>query len=118
MTLNALTTHDLTDMGRKIDDAAVIHRPAVLFHPMALTDCCRLYGAILRSQPKTAEKCTMIALSFLRDSIKAIAFIFVDSAVNLGDVGTKDAGSLAILGHYLKTCRFALAFLGRQKRGL
>ena len=96
-------------------EAIKSHAP-ILFHPMILTDCCSLYSSMLRLQPKTAERCTRIALGFLRDSMKLIAFSFIDAGVNLGDVGTKHAGSLGILDSFLSTGRFTLSFVGRKQR--
>ena len=92
------------------------NQPVILFHPLVLTDCCSLYSSMLRLQPKATERCTRITLGFLRDSMKLIAFSFVDAGVNLGDVGTKHAGSLGILDHFLATGRFSLSFMRRKQR--
>ena len=116
MNLTTLSTVPLTPAELTIYETLSKQRPAVLFHPMILTDCCSLYGAILRLQPKTVERRTRITLAFLRDSLQIIAFSYIDATVNLGDVGTKHAGSLGILGHFLKTGRFTLSFVGRKKR--
>ena len=48
--------------------------------------------------------------------MKLIAFSFIDAGVNLGDVGTKHAGSLGILDSFLETGRFTLSFVGRKQR--
>ena len=113
-----LSTFNLEELERFDSFAAeeVKKLPAILFHPLVLTDCCSLYSSMLRLQPKTTERCTRITLGFLRDSMKLVAFSFIDAGVNLGDVGTKHAGSLGILDRYLATCRFTLSFLGRKQR--
>ena len=116
MKLSTISTDSLTDAELKIYQTCMNHQPAVLFHPMLLTDCCSLYGAILRLQPKTTERCTRITLAFLRDVMSLIAFSFVDATVNLGDIGTKHAGSLGILDTFLRTGRFTLSFVGRKMR--
>ena len=113
-----LSTFNLEELERFDSFAAeeVKKLPAILFHPLVLTDCCSLYSSMLRLQPKTTERCTRITLGFLRDSMKLVAFSFIDAGVNIGDVGTKHAGSLGILDRYLATCRFTLSFLGRKQR--
>ena len=113
-----LSTFSMEELERFDSFAADLAKelPAILFHPLVLTDCCSLYSSMLRLQPKTTERCTRITLGFLRDSMKLVAFSFIDAGVNLGDVGTKHAGSLGILDQYLNTCRFTLSFLGRKQR--
>ena len=108
MILNTITPSDLDSSTKAIYEAIVNQQHPVLLHPMILTDCCSLYGAILRLQPKTTERCTRATLAFLRDSLQITAFSYIDATVNLGDVGTKHAGSLGILDHFLKTGRFTL----------
>ena len=116
MVLTTFAASNLDSHHRSIYESLVQRRPAILFHPMVLTDCCSLYSAILRLQPKTVERCTRITLAFLRDSLEIVAFSYIDATVNIGDVGTKHAGSLGILDHFLDTGRFTLSFVGRKKR--
>ena len=72
-------------------------KPAVLFRPMILTDCCILYGAILRLRPKTAERFPRAALDYLRVSLEMIACSHADATANQGDVGAKRADALGAL---------------------
>ena len=116
MKLDTITMHDLSPVEGGIYDLRATDQPEILLHPMVITDCCSLYGAILRLQPKTTERCARITLAFLRDALNLAAFSFVDATVNLGDVGTKHAGSLGILDHFLKTCRFTLSLSSRKGR--
>ena len=37
-------------------------------HATLLTDCCRLYGSVLRLQSQVTERSTRIMLAFLRDA--------------------------------------------------
>ena len=116
MNFPTLSMKELNDCDQNRFKLLLFQKPAVLFRPMLLTDCCILYCAIPRLQPKTVERCTRITVAFLRDSIRIIAFSYIDAAVNLGDVGTKHAGSLGILDRFLSTCRFTPSFAGRRKR--
>ena len=94
MNLTTLSTNPLTPEELAIYKILPSRRPAILFHPMILTDCRSLYGAIPRLQPKTLGRCARITLAFLRDSLQITAYSYIDAAVNLGDVGAKHAGSL------------------------
>ena len=116
MKIDVITTHDLNPIGKQIFDASVTNYPDILLHPMVLTDCCSLYGAILRLQQKTTERSARITLAFLRDALKLVVFSFADATVDLGDVGAKHAESLGIIDHFPKTRRFALSFVGREER--
>ena len=116
MTLTTSSTGQLSEDDRRIYLNMLNHQAPASFHPLILTDCCSLYGAILRLQPRTIERCTRITLAFLRDALLMLAISYVDATVNLGDVGTKHAGSLGILDHYLLTGRFTLSFIGRKER--
>ena len=117
MNLATLSPDELDSADKWIYETILSHRPDALFHPMVMTDCCILYGAILRLQPKTFGRCDRIAMAFLRDALHMIAFSYVDAAANLGDVGAKHAGSLGIMGLFLKTGRLKLPLAGRKKRG-
>ena len=116
MMLSTVSMADLSAVDKALYVANMNRQSAILFHPMILTDCCSLYGAILRLQPKTTERCARITLAFLRGALRITAFSYIDATVNLGDVGANHAGSLGILGQFLKTGRFALSFVGRKKR--
>ena len=116
MTLTTTSTNQLSDDDKLIYQNALNQQTPASFHPLILTDCCSLYGAILRLHPRTIERCARITLSFLRDALLMLAISYVDSTVNLGDVGAKHAGSLGILDHYLRTGRFTLSFVGRKER--
>ena len=116
MTLSTLSANDLDSPERLVYDSIMMHQPAILFHPMILTDCCSLYGAILRLKPKTVDRCTRITLAFLRDALGIVAFSYVDATVNPGDVGAKRAGSLGVLDRFVKTGRTALSFMERKER--
>ena len=113
-----LSTFSVGEIQRVDSYAALAleNLPPILFHPLVLTDCCSIYSSMLRLQPKATERCARITLGFLRDSMKLLAFSFIDAGANLGDVGTKHAGSIGILDHFLATGRFALSFVGRKER--
>ena len=114
--LSTLSTDMLDSSQNEKFRTVLFQKHAILFHPLILTDCCSLYSAILRLQPKTVERCTRITLAFLRDALDIIAFSYIDATVNIGDVGTRHAGNLGILDQFLKTGRFTLSFAGRKKR--
>ena len=63
------------------------------------------------------QRCARITLAYLRDALMMVAIRFVDAAVNLGVFGAKRAGSLGILGRYLKTGRSTSPSARRGKRG-
>ena len=112
--ISTLSPNDLSHTDKLIYSTTMSRNPAILFHPMVLGDCCSLYLAILRLQPKTVERGARITLAFLRDSMQLVAFIYIDATVNLGGVGAKHAGIRGILGRFLKTGRFALSFVGGE----
>ena len=90
--------------------------PALLFRPLVLTDCCSLYSAILRIQPRSQDKCAKLILNQLRDLQTVLDISFVDNSCNLGDVETKHAVSLGILTLFMTDGHFQISFLGRNAR--
>ena len=90
--------------------------PALMFRPLVLTDCRSLYIAILRIHPLSQDKCAKLILNQLRDLQAVLDISFVDNSCNLGDVETKNAGSLGILAIFVTPGRFQISFLGRKAR--
>ena len=87
----------------------------VIFKPLVLADCCSLFSCVIKLQPTCLERYSRILIAYIRDLQALIAFIFIDSGANLGDVNTKHAGSLTLLADYFRTGRFILSFIGRSK---
>ena len=87
-----------------------------LFKPLLLTDCCSLFSAILRIQPRSLDKCAKITMNQLRDMQEMLDISFVDATCNLGDIETKHAGSLSLLSRFFGAGRFVISFLGRKAR--
>ena len=97
LSLSARSTNELDSHCKLIYETIANRRPAVFPRPMILADCCSFYGAILRLQPMTVDRCARIALSFLRDSLRMTSFSYVGDTANLGDVGENMRGSLESL---------------------
>ena len=89
-------------------------KPFILFRPLLLTDCCSLFSAILRLQPKSQDKCAKLIMNQLRDLQSLLDVSFIDNSCNLGDIETKHAGSLTILTRFFSTGLFDISFLGRK----
>ena len=87
-----------------------------LFRPLLLTDCCSLFSAILRIQPRSLDKCAKLVMNQLRDMQTLMDISFIDATCNLGDIETKHAGSLGILSLFFSTGKFVISFLGRKAR--
>ena len=94
------------------------HRRAslILFRPLVLTDCCSLFSAILRSRPRSQDKCAKLLMNQLRDLQTLIDMSYIDNSCNLGDMETKHAASLNILTQFFSTGKFVISFLGRKAR--
>ena len=70
-------------------------------------------SCVLRFQHKSIGRCGEILIGYLRDLQNLASFSFIDSHVSLGDVDTKNAGSLKMSESFSRTGLFALSFVGR-----
>ena len=50
----------------------------VLFKPLILTDCCSLFSCVIKLQPNTLERCSLVLIAYLRDMQSLITFSFID----------------------------------------
>ena len=108
--------HLITAAHQYWTEKATKNLPRSLFRPLLLTDCCSLFSAILRIQPRSQDKCAKLVMNQLRDLQSLIDMSFVDNSCNLGDMETKHAGSLNILTEFFATGKFIISFLGRKAR--
>ena len=90
------------------------HEPALLFRPLGLTDCCSLYSAIMRIQPRPQDRCDKLILNHIRGLRRCLDLSFADNACNLCDVETKHEGSLGILSHFMSTGVFGISSWGER----
>ena len=74
----------------------------VLFKPLILTDCCRLFSWVIQLRPNTLERCSRALTAYLRDTQSMITFSCIDSDANLCDVNAKNAGSLELLADFFQ----------------
>ena len=86
-----------------------------LFNPLLLVDCCSLFCAILRIQPRSDDLCAKLMANRLRDLQTMLPISPIDASENLGDMETKRAGSLTILSKFMIAGLFSLSFMGRKQ---
>ena len=82
--------------------------PGLLIRHLVLTDCCSLFRAILRIQPKSTDSCAKLILNQLRDFRHCLHLPSADNTCSLGDVETKHDGSMGILSHFMATGPFEI----------
>ena len=98
---NVDATHgNATDFGNPGCGGNVGESPDNLYEPILLIDSRSLYTAILRTHPRSEDKCAKIVINHLRDLQTLLRISHIDATTNLADLDTKHAGSLDILAKF------------------
>ena len=82
---------------------------------MLLTDCANAYSSVCGSSAASSEQDVGLLLAHFRDHLVSNLLSYVESLVNLADVGTKVKTSLARWGNFVASGSCHVSLLGRLK---